>query len=68
MITYPTLVYKCPGKHKRPSGTYDFMPVANKYDLAASVKAGWHITLEDAIESFDRPKKVRQKRGKDELD
>ena len=67
-VIYPTLVYKCPGKHKRPGGTFNFLPIANKPDLVAAVKEGWHITLEEAIESFDRPKKTRQKRDKDGMD
>ena len=48
------MVYKVPGKHVRPYGTYDFAGVKNAEELEVRLKDGWFCTLPEAIE----PKKV----------
>ena len=48
------MVYKVPGKHVRPHGTYDFAGVNNAEELDAKLKEGWFSSLPEAIE----PKKV----------
>lgn len=49
-MEYPTMVFKVPGKHVRPNGTYDFTGVSNAEELAAKLKEGWFLTLPEAIE------------------
>ncbi len=44
------MVFKVPGKHVRPNGTYDFTGVSNAEELAAKLKEGWFLTLAEAIE------------------
>jgi hypothetical protein len=54
MTEFPAMVYKVPGKHVRPHGTYDFTGVNNAEELEAKLKEGWFSSLPEAIE----PKKV----------
>lgn len=44
------MVYKVPGKHVRPHGTYDFTGVSNAEELAAKLKEGWFSSLPEAID------------------
>ena len=48
------MVYKVPGKHVRPHGTYDFVGVKNAEELQAKLKDGWFLSFSEAIQ----PKKV----------
>ena len=54
-MEFPSMVYKVPGKHVRPYGTYDFAGVKNAEELQAKLKDGWFSSLSEAIE----PKKVK---------
>ena len=45
------MVYKVPGKHVRPHGTYDFTGVNNAEELQAKLKDGWFSSLPEAIDS-----------------
>ena len=45
------MVYKVPGKHVRPHGTYDFEGVNNAEELQAKLKDGWFSSLSEAIDS-----------------
>jgi hypothetical protein len=53
-MEFPSMVYKVPGKHVRPHGTYDFAGVNNAEELDAKLKDGWFSSLAEAIE----PKKI----------
>lgn len=48
------MVYKVPGKHVRPYGTYDFAGANNAEELEAKLKEGWFSSLPEAIESKDK--------------
>lgn len=49
-MSFPTLVYRCPGAHFAHDGqTYDYAKVSDEDDLAAALVAGWHKTLVDAV-------------------
>lgn len=54
MTEFPAMVYKVPGKHVRPHGTYDFAGVENAEELEVKLKDGWFLSLQEAIE----PKKA----------
>ena len=45
------MVYKVPGKHVRPHGTYDFTGVNDAEELQAKLKDGWFSSLPEAIDS-----------------
>ena len=45
------MVYKVPGKHVRPHGTYDFAGVKNAEELQSKLKDGWFCSLPEAIDS-----------------
>lgn len=45
----PTLVYRCPGPHSRPGGTYAYLPVASEDALAKALAAGWFRSLPEAV-------------------
>lgn len=49
-MEFPTLVYKCPGNHQRPGGTYSFKGVKDEEQHAAALADGWFSTLPEAIE------------------
>ncbi len=48
-MSYPTLVYKTPGTHQIPGGTYEYLPVQSPDDLEAALENGWYRTLGEAI-------------------
>jgi hypothetical protein len=50
-MEFPSMVYKVPGKHVRPHGTYDFEGVNNAEELQAKLKDGWFSSLSEAIDS-----------------
>lgn len=45
------MVYKVPGKHVRPHGTYDFAGVNNIEEFEAKIKEGWFPSFSEATES-----------------
>lgn len=45
------MVYRVPGKHVRPHGTYDFAGANNAEELEAKLKDGWFSSLPEAINS-----------------
>ena len=49
-MNYPTIVYKCPGQHQRPGGTYSYLGIDSEDELKVALSGGWHLTLEEAIE------------------
>jgi hypothetical protein len=49
-MEFPSMVYKVPGKHVRPHGTFDFAGVNNAEELEAKLKDGWFLSLSEAIE------------------
>lgn len=56
---FPTLVYRCPGTHQRPGGTYDYRQIHDEEQLAAAVDGGWFPTLPEAIAG--KPAELEQK-------
>lgn len=54
-MEYPDLVYKCPGDHQRPGGTFNYLQVKNEAELDTAIKDGWLVTLPDAINAKDNP-------------
>lgn len=55
-MSYPTLVYKCPGPHAGPKGTtYAYRPVQDEQEHAAATAAGWQDSLPPAVEAFLSP-------------
>lgn len=49
-MSYPRLVYRCPGNIQRAGGTYDHKPVADDDENSAALADGWFATLPEAIE------------------
>lgn len=49
-MEFPTLVYRCPGEHQRPGGTYSYLPAKDKAQYSAAISEGWFPTLPEAIE------------------
>lgn len=49
-MKYSDIVYKTPGPHQRPGGTFDCKGVSSKAEHAEALKAGWFDTLPEAIE------------------
>jgi len=53
----PTIVYKCPGKNRGPSGIgYDYRGVKTEGELQAFLDSGWFHSLTDAVEAVSKPK------------
>lgn len=49
-MTYPTLMYRCPGPHFAHDGqTYDYVQVADEPALIERLKGGWSVTLLEAV-------------------
>lgn len=49
MTTFPETVYRVPGLHRGFRTTFDYAPVNSAEELAAMEKAGWHLSIWDAI-------------------
>lgn len=49
MTTFPETVYRVPGLHRGFRTTFDYAPVNSADELAAMEKAGWHLSIWDAI-------------------
>lgn len=50
MTDFPTIVYKSPGLHRAGGGaTYDYMGVADEAACVVALKAGWRLTLGEAV-------------------
>ena len=48
-MSYSNMVYKCPGPHQRPGGTFAFKGVKSKEEEAQALQEGWFETLPEAI-------------------
>lgn len=48
-MSYSNIVYRCPGPHQRPGGTFDYKGVTSKTEEAELLQAGWFETLPEAI-------------------
>lgn len=44
-MKFPTIVYRCPGVHQCPGGTFDYKSANNEGELASLIKTGWFPTL-----------------------
>lgn len=52
MTDFPTIVYRTPGMHRAGGGaTYDFKGVDDDDALDVAIKAGWRLTLGEAVAS-----------------
>ena len=61
-MKFPNLVYRCPGTHQCPGGTFDYHPVNSEAELTQLVKDGWFPTLPFAQdpEGFDLEKFLKE--------
>jgi len=57
-VKFPTIVYKTPGNHRGPSGTYDYAPAKNQSEFDLLIEDGWYATLPEAF-GVSEPKKPR---------
>lgn len=53
-----TLLYRCPGKHQRPGGTYDYIGVDSQEKFDELLAGGWFETLPEAIDGKVKEKPV----------
>ena len=49
-MEFPTIVYRVPGKHLRPHGTYDYAGANTQEEFDAKLSEGWYESLPAAIE------------------
>jgi len=49
MNEYPTLLYRVPGTHQCPGGTFDYRPARDEEEALCLLDDGWHETLARAI-------------------
>jgi hypothetical protein len=48
-MSYSEIVYRCPGPHQRPGGTFAFKGVTSEAEKEAALKDGWFETMPEAI-------------------
>lgn len=48
-IKFPTIVYKTPGDHHCPGGTFKYMQATSKEHFDELKESGWFATLPEAI-------------------
>ena len=59
-MSFPTLVYRCPGPHFGPLGTtYNSIGVADQKALDKALGEGWYATLVEAVDTFLNPAPAR---------
>jgi hypothetical protein len=59
-MSFPTLVYRCPGPHWGPPGTtYQSTGVSDQAALDKALGEGWHASLSDAVDVFLNPAPAR---------
>jgi hypothetical protein len=46
---FPTIVYRTPGLHHCPGGTYDFLGAKNEIEFEVALKDGWYPTMPEAL-------------------
>lgn len=55
-VSFPTIVYRCPGPHWGPPGTtYQSVGVDNVEQFEAKLADGWYETLVEAAAAFLNP-------------
>lgn len=47
-MKFPALVYRCPGDHQMPGGTYSYLGVKDSDALESAIKDGWFKSLSEA--------------------
>ena len=59
-MSFPTLVYRCPGPHWGPPGTtYQSNGVSDQAALDKALGEGWHASLSEAVDVFLNPAPAR---------
>lgn len=55
-MSYPTLMYRCPGAHFAHDGhTYSYCAAADEDQAAKLASEGWSLTLIGAVEALIKP-------------
>jgi hypothetical protein len=49
-MSFPTIVYRCPGDHQLPGGSYSYRGVNDAEQLKEALVCGWFKTIGEAIE------------------
>lgn len=61
MTDFPSIVYKSPGLHRAGGGaTYDYMGVTDEAACATALKAGWRLTLGEAVASVSATAVIKE--------
>lgn len=51
-MSYPTLMYRCPGHHAAHDGqTYQYRPAESADEASELMSAGWHMSLAEAVQA-----------------
>lgn len=50
MSDIQTIVYRCPGDHSLPGGSYNYRGINSKEQLKEALADGWFETMAEAIE------------------
>lgn len=48
-MQFPTMLYRCPGLHQCPGGTFSTIGAADQTAFDQHVAAGWHPTMPEAM-------------------
>lgn len=48
-MSFPTIVYRCPGDHHCAGGTYSYKAARDEEELSMLTGEGWFATLPEAI-------------------
>lgn len=53
-MEFPRLLYRCPGEHQCPGGTFSSIGANDQAEFDKHVAAGWHPTMPDAMETIGK--------------
>lgn len=54
---FSEVLYKCPGIHQCPGGTFNWLGVKSKAEMDNALRNGWFRTMPEAIEAYHSIKK-----------
>lgn len=61
MTDFPTMVYRSPGLHRATGGhTYDFKGIDDAEALDAALKAGWRLTVPEAVAGVEAQAVIKE--------
>lgn len=67
-MKFEDIVYRCPGEHSLPGGSYAYRGVKSEEELEKALSEGWFNTIGEAVEGKHLPKVDAEKDEREKLE